>query len=302
MEISLLGDCLINSPIVVALGFFDSVHLAHRQLLDRCKNLAKELNAKSAVFTFDNNPKEFFKKSHQKMIYGFNERVDIFASLGLDCVIYKTFDFNFANLTPQEFLTKLFNYNVVGVVCGFDYTFGKNAQGDVAFLGDFCNRQNAKLEVLDQVFLKDKKISTTLISKYLLDGEIKKANELLGDNYRYTSIVSHGHAVGRNLGFKTANIDIDDNLLAIKDGVYLGYALFEGKKYKAMINVGQRKTFDDQEKKIEAHLIDFDQDLYGKKLTLLFEGFLRRQIKFSSMEELRAQLNVDLATAKKLPL
>jgi len=302
LKINLFGDCSINSPIVIALGFFDSVHLAHRKLIDSCKDLANQLNAKSAVFTFDNNPKEFFKKSHQKIIYDFDTRVDIFDSLGLDYVFYQTFDFEFANLAPQEFLNRLFKYDVVGVVCGFDYTFGKNAQGDVNLLRQFCNQQNVKLEVCDQVLLKDQKISTTLISKYLLDGDLPKANELLGDNYRYTSTVSHGYAVGRDLGFKTANISINPKLLTIKEGVYLGYALFEGKKYKAMINVGQRKTFDDQEKKIEAHILDFNQDIYEKKLTLLFESFLRQQIKFSSIEELSIQLNKDLVIAKNLPL
>ena len=302
MKITSLSNCLINDPIVVALGFFDSVHVAHRQLLCKCKSLAQQLNAKSTVFTFDNNPKEFYIKSHQKMIYDFDTRVDIFDSLGLDCVLYQTFDYEFANLEPNQFLNKLFAHNVVGVVCGFDYTFGKGALGNVNLLKDFCKSKNVKIEVCDQVFYQDQKVSTTLISKCLIDGDLKRANDLLGENYRYTSVVSHGYAVGRDLGFKTANVPIDPNLVALYDGVYLGYALYEGKKYRAMINVGARKTFDDNEKKIEAHIIDFNQNIYEKKLTLFFASYLRQQIKFSSLEELSNQLNKDLAMAKKLPL
>lgn len=300
MKICRFKDCVIKSPIVLALGFFDSVHLAHRQLLLESKNLAAELNSLSAVFTFDNNPKEFFLKEAGKLVYDFETRCDIFDTLNLDLVLYETFNENFSDLTNEQFLTMLKNINLKAIVCGFDYTFGKNATGNIDILDKFCTKNNIRLHVLPKINFDGQKISTSFIAQSLLKGDLKTANNFLGESYRYTATVTAGYAVGRNLGFSTANLPIKTNISMLKNGVYAGYCLVDSKRYKAIINIGSRMTFNDFEEKIEAHLLDFNGDLYDKKITLFFEKFLRNQRRFASPEELSLQLKKDQAEANIL--
>lgn len=300
LKIYRFSDSIINAPIVLALGHFDSVHLAHRELLLKCKNCAKELGASSAVFSFDNNPKEFFLKESPKLVYDFETRCDIFNTLNLDYILYETFNKSFSQLTDKQFLDKLKNFNIMAIVCGFDYTFGKNAMGNVEVLDKFCKKNNIKLHVLPKMVFDGKKISTSRIAKSLTSGDLTTANQLLGESYRYTETVCSGYSVGRSLGFSTANLPIKTNLTLLKDGVYAGYCLVEEKKFKAIINIGARMTFNDFEKKIEAHLLSFDGDLYGKKITLYFEKYLREQKRFASTEELSLQLKKDRAEAEAL--
>lgn len=291
---------MINAPIVLALGFFDSVHLAHRKLLLETKKLASELNSLSAVFTFDNNPKEYFLNEAGKLVYDFETRCDIFDTLNLDLVFYETFNEIFSNLTNEQFLILLKNLNLKAIVCGFDYTFGKNATGNVEILDEFCKKNKIRLHVLPKINFDGQKISTSSIAKSLYEGDLDTANKFLGESYRYTATVTTGYAVGRSLGFSTANLPIKTNLIMLKSGVYAGYCLLDRKKYKAIINIGSRITFNDFEEKIEAHLLAFDGDLYDKKITLYFEKFLRNQRRFASPEELSLQLKKDQAKAEFL--
>ena len=300
LKIYSFDDYSINEPIVLALGFFDSVHIAHRHLLSISKKIANQNNVKCTVFTFDNNPKKIFKSNQEKIFYDFETRATIFESLNIDYLLCKTFDSDFANLSPETFLDNLARYNIVAIVSGFDYTFGRNASGNVSTLTSFCNKNNIKLFVVDKVSIKETKISTTLITDLLINGNIEEANKLLGAPYSYTGIVVSGHSVGRNLGFATANISINDKLISPKEGVYAGYCLVDGIKYKAMINLGARITFEDYDKKIEAHLLDFEGDIYGQKVTLLFEAYLRKQKHFASPNDLISQLKNDAETTKKI--
>lgn len=294
-------DDIVKEPMVIALGFFDCVHIAHRKLIAKALSIAKSKGVKCAVFTFDNDPKEILKNEYtHKLVYDFSTRCDLLEGLGVDIVLKATLDEQFATLSSQLFLIRLFRHNIVGVVCGFDYTFGKAGEGLSNDIVDFCISRKTDVFVLPLQSSADEKISTSRVSSFLLNGQIKEANALLGDSYHYSGFVKHGHEIGRTLGFRTANLATDERLVLIRPGVYFGYALVDGKKYKAIVNVGRRPTFSDDSINIEAHLLDFCDDIYGKKITVFFERFLREQRQFESIEGLKKQLNTDKETAKKL--
>lgn len=294
-------DDIVKEPLVVALGFFDCVHVAHRRLIEKAVTLAKEKDARCAVLTFDNNPRIVLEKSSEcKLIYDFSTRCEILSELNVDMVIKTTFDNRFATLTEQEFLAKLFKNNIVGVVCGFDYSFGSSKKGSVKELKDYCNANGVNCFVLDRQDFEGEKISTRYINSLLTDGKIEEANLLLGDRYRYSGVVVHGHEIGRTIGFRTVNLVANDDVVLVKNGVYYGFVAVDGKKYKAIVNVGRRPTFNDDNTNMEAHLLDFNGDVYGKKITVFFEKFMREQKHFNSVEELKLQLQKDKETAALL--
>ena len=282
-----------KKPITLALGFFDSLHLAHREIIKQCKCLAKENDSYSAVFTFKNNHKSFLAKSSSFLVYDFETRSDILRGLGVDFLFYQTFDDNFSNISPQKFLERLSRLNVKAIVCGFDYTFGKNAQGTVDFLGSFCDKNSIKLMVVPQIFFDGNKVSTSSIKNYLLQGDLQNVNILLGESFRYVGKVTHGYKIGRKLGFATANIQLKEDLLLPRDGVYAGYVMVGETKYKAIINLGGRISFGDYKKTLEVHLLKFSEDLYGKKIIVFFEFFMRNQMRFDDIDDLSKQLEKD---------
>lgn len=287
-----------EKKIVIALGFFDCVHIGHRFLLSKCVESAKKLDCSGAAFTFDNNPQLFYKgNTARKLIYNFNQRLHLLENCGINSVFYARFDKDFCEMTADEFLKVLFSHNVAGVVCGEDYTFGKGAVGNAERLAIECQRKKIDFLCVPQITYQNRKVSTTEICDFIISGEIATANKLLGAPYRYSGQVSHGHGVGRQIGFATANLSINPDLIAPACGVYCGYAEIDGLTYKAIINVGNRPTFKDEEKKIEAHLIGFDGNLYGKTITLNFLRFLREIRKFDNQKELSEQLAKDTAEA-----
>lgn len=152
----------------------------------------------------------------------FSTRCEIFGELGVDMVIKTTFDDRFAALTERGFLEKLFKNNLVGVACGFDYTFGSNKKGSVKELKDYCNTNGVDCFVLERQDFEGEKISTRYINGLLTDGKIEEANLLLGDSYRYSGVVVHGHEIGRTIGFRTVNLVADDNVVLVKTACITG--------------------------------------------------------------------------------
>jgi riboflavin kinase/FMN adenylyltransferase len=283
--------------IVLALGFFECVHIGHRELLKACRQKAEIIQAKSACFTFDNNPQELFGSS-RKLIYSFDERCEILSNLGLDYVLYQHFDSDFCAMSAEEFLDKLFRLNIKGIVCGFDFTYGKGATSNAHTLLDACQKNNIPCEIIQEVRLNGKKVSSSRIYDFLIKGNIEDANTMLGEKYRYAGIVNGGVKVGRTLGFPTVNLRLNNDVIAPNTGVYSGEVVIDGKKYNAVINVGARPTFFDNNALIEAHIIGFEGDLYGKCIRLFFNRFIRSQKVFDSKEQLSEQISKDVLEAQ----
>ncbi len=284
----------IEEKTVLGMGFFDSVHIGHRALIERVKDIARRLNAKSAVITFSNNPYKLFN-SDAKLIYTYKERCSLFEELDVDYVIPFRFDRFFKRKTKDEFLSELFDrFNIAGIVCGYDYMFGSGGNGDAEYLKKICSEKNISVDVIDPVLHNGERVSSTLIKETLLAGNIKKANELLTVPYFMSGEIVHGRGVGRLYGFPTANLKFSGNKMLIKSGVYATKAIYDGTERKSVTNVGTKPTFGEPFLSVETLIKDEKADLYGKQIKLEFVDFLRDIKKFSSPQELADRILKDL--------
>ena len=261
--------------------------------------LAKKLNCYSAVFTFDGNLRSVIGKNDEKCVYTTKERVDILKEIGVDDVYIAPVSPEFLKLTKDEFLERLaIDYNIKGYCFGIDFRFGNGGEGNVEYLKSFAKRNNAEVCVVDTVINENQKVSTTLVKQLMSEGLIEKANYLLGRNYTLEGTVFEDRKIGKKIGFPTVNLRIDSQKHSLKNGVYRGAILIDGEYKKAVINYGARPTFGLDEKLVEAHVIDFERDLYGKNLTVRFDGFIREIKKFERVEELKEQLKQDVNSVK----
>ncbi|MBQ7339615.1 MAG: riboflavin biosynthesis protein RibF [Clostridia bacterium] len=280
--------------VVIALGYFDSVHVGHREVIKRAKTLAEKLNSRLVVFTFSGNLKAVLNGEEERCIYSSKEREILLKELGVSEIYFAPTDLDFLSLGKLAFLNKLNRlYNISGYVCGRDYKFGRFAKGSAIDLERYANSKGQELEIVDFVNFDNEKVSTSIIKKLISQGEIEKVNVLLGKNFFILGEVFKDRGIGSELGFPTVNIKISPQKQMIKSGVYAGKVKFDGKIYKALINVGGRPTFNLEERLIEAHLIDFDGDLYGKTLIVEFDKFIRELVKFDKPEKLKEQIEKD---------
>lgn len=289
-----------DAPIAIALGFFDCIHRGHRLLVQTaCDYACEHKGVQSALFTFSNDPSELL--SRQKQIYSFEDRAVALEALGLENLIYTDFDSEFAHLKPLEFLELLVSsLNIKAIIVGSDYTFGKCAEGDVSLLSEFCKKHNINLIVKDFEQYDGKKISTSKLKDLVREGNIEVLNKLLSEPYFITGQVEHSRHVGTKLGFPTANIRIPDSRMPLASGVYATVLHTDGKQYISMTNVGAKPTFNIDSYSVEAFLLDFDGDLYGKTVKLSFVARIRDIIRFSSPDTLKQQLEKDESYVRKL--
>ncbi len=289
--------------VVVALGFFDSVHIGHRSVIKSARKIADSNNAKLVVISFSGNLRKAINGESEKYIYTDCERESLIKNIGADQVFFAPCTKEFLSLERREFLDLINQkFNIIAYVCGLDYRFGKNALGDVNFLSEYAKEKEQDLSIVKYSTFNGEKVSTKGIKSLLFNGEIELANNLLVDKYTLSGVVENGRKVGRTIGFPTINFAVDVDRQPLKNGVYLGHTEIDNKIYKAIINYGNRPTFSLDERVIEAHILDFDGDLYGKKIKLVFDKFIRDIIKFDDINELKIQLEKDAKKASKLEI
>lgn len=285
---------------VIALGFFDAVHLGHEVVIKECVKSAKKLNADSVVFTFRDNPAQYFHKD-EKLICSYDERVEIFSSLGVDQTLFAPCNKEFFSLTDKDFLLALKDrLKVVGIVCGFDYTFGAFGSGNVDTLVDFCNQNDIYLKVIDKIESLGDKISSRIIRKDIELGDIESANTLLGRRYSLSGVVVKGRGDGSKKVFPTINVEYPQDKQIPKAGVYVTKTIIEGMVYSSVTNVGAHPTFDDYYENVETYVIDFNDDLYGKFVKVEFVKWIRDISKFDNADALKQQIEKDILTAREL--
>lgn len=284
-----------NESSCVTLGFFDGIHLGHQAILSSLIKNAKENNLKSVVITFDESVLQLFKMS--KNIISVSDKLSYLQQLDVDYVLLLKTKDNFMGLSAIEFKEKVLDkLNTKIIVSGNDLSFARKKEGNIAFLKE---NSNYIINVVDDVYVDNKKISSTYIRSLLLDGNVKLANTLLYKPFSITSNVIEGFKIGRTIGFKTANINVTSSCYLLKHGVYFGKINIEDKEYKTMVNVGINPTINhDDELKVEAHILDFDLDVYYKYVKLTFESYYREEIKFEKLEDLKLQLETDLNNLK----
>lgn len=286
------------SELVMALGYFDGVHLGHQKVILEAKAIAEKKGMKSAVMTFDPHPSVVLGKSikHVEYITPLKDKIDFISSLGIDYVFIIHFTREFANLLPQEFVDQyLIELNVQHVVAGFDYSYGRMGKGTMETL-PFHSREKFSFSVIPKLTTNDEKVSSTLIRSFICDGKMEALPSLLGRYYSTKGIVIHGDKRGRTIGFPTANIDLLGDYLFPPLGVYCVRFHVKDKWYEGVCNVGYKPTFKKEKSpkpSVEVHIFDFDQDIYGQEVTVEWHKQLRKEQKFSGIDELVAQIEKD---------
>ena len=292
-------NAIVDSPIVLALGFFDGVHRGHQEVIKRAIEKGKSLGVKVAVMTFDRHPKIIFQNidgEKFKYLTMLDEKLEHFKNLGVDIAYVVKFDENLAYLSPQDFIDKyVVGLHAICVVAGQDYTYGKHDIANMDTISDFA-KGRFEIITVDHLQRNDQKISSTQIRKDLDSGNVEAANLLLGYQYENHGTVEHGFKRGRKIGFPTLNVSIPKNERILGEGVYAVKVKIDKDNlwYEGMASIGHNETFgDDLEKTVEINLFNFDKSVYGEKVTVKWYKFLREMVKFDSVEELIDQLNKD---------
>lgn len=292
-------NAIVDSPIVLALGFFDGVHRGHQKVIKRAIEKGKSLGVKVAVMTFDRHPKIIFQNidgEKFKYLTMLDEKLEHFKNLGVDIAYVVKFDENLAYLSPQDFIDKyVVGLHAICVVAGQDYTYGKHDIANMDTISDFA-KGRFEIITVDHLQRNDQKISSTQIRKDLDSGNVKAANSLLGYQYENHGTVEHGFKRGKKIGFPTLNVSIPKNERILGEGVYAVKVKIDKDNlwYEGMASIGHNETFgDDLEKTVEINLFNFDKSVYGEKVIVKWYKFLREMVKFDSVEELIDQLNKD---------
>ena len=290
-EITVFEERPNDEGRVLALGFFDGVHLGHREIIKKTVEIANEEGLTAAVFTFKN----FHMKDPTELI-GYEDKLSVFRKLGIHQVI--SIDFEQvkdieADAFVNEFLYKCLNARVL--VSGTDYTFGREAKGNVELLSKYASDLGIRNEIVPDVFFEEEKCSSTLLRKLLSDGKVDKVNRLLGGEiFSYEGTVVRGKMLGSTLGFPTANLPIPTDRFKAKFGVYMTRATIDGREYEAVSNLGLRPTVEDSDNvNIETFIYGHEGELYGKHIKVELLKFIRPEMKFGSVDELVAQVESD---------
>ncbi|MGP1447085.1 MAG: bifunctional riboflavin kinase/FAD synthetase [Candidatus Limimorpha sp.] len=293
---------------VVTIGTFDGVHLGHQAIFREMVRLAREVGGSTVVVTFHPHPRQVLNidRVNLRFICSQEDKMRRIAESGIDNVVVIPFTKEFSR-TPSDSFIKDFIINRLhpaAIVVGYDHHFGKNRMGDFKLLQDLARQYQFKVVRVEALDVDDIAVSSTKIRNALSVGNVKVANKLLGYTYSVTGTVVRGNEIGRTIGFPTANLDISKEFKMISNaGVYACRVNIDGKDYDAMANTGMRPTIGDRADGdfiIEVNVFDFDGDLYGKQLTVRFYDRIRDEEKFKGLPELKAQLQQDRITAKRL--
>lgn len=290
----------------LAIGFFDGVHLGHAEVVRRAVERARERGQTPAVLTFDPHPRAVLgKDQYYTVLTPFPGKLELFESLGVELVFVLSFTPDFSQVSAERFVRDLLlPLGVATAVVGFDFKFGHRGLGDAALMRQ-ASGGAIDVQVVEPVFLGGSKVSSTRIRELLQEGNCGEAARLLGRPFEVAGTVVHGRALGRQLGFPTANLEPEAPYFLPRHGVYAvavaGAESDPEKTVRGVINVGVRPTVDRPggEPKLEVHLLDFAGDLYGRTLTVRFHAFLRPERKFDSLDELVAQIGRDVEEARR---
>ncbi|TCD46428.1 bifunctional riboflavin kinase/FAD synthetase [Streptococcus sp. X16XC17] len=278
---------------VLVLGYFDGIHKGHQALFERARQLADERGLTVSVLAFPESPKIAFLRFESELLLhltSMEKWYQLMAENGVDTLYLIDFTSEFASTSPEKFVERyIHSLKAKVVVTGFDYRFGNSR----ATVEDMRCLFDGQVEVVDQVTFENEKISSTRIRQAIKDGHVTLANHLLGYEFSTEGIVVHGDARGRTIGYPTANLAPFERVHLPGDGVYVADVEIDDKRYRAMASVGKNITFDGTELRLEAHIFDFQKDIYGQRITIYWLEKIRNMIKFDGIGELMQQMKED---------
>lgn len=298
--INQLSQLHIKEKTAVTLGKFDGLHRGHKKLLNQVLRKREE-GYRSAIFTFDMPPKNVLKGTNGRMILTNEERTMLLKKYGVDILFECPFTKEIASMDPEQFVVDILieQMNAGYIVVGSDFKFGHERSGDIYLLDKLSRKYNFKLLVLAKEQYEGRDISSTYIREVLKEGRMELATTLLGYPYFVTGEVVKGKQLGRTLGVPTVNQLPRENKLLPPNGVYASRMVLDGKIYNSMTNIGVRPTVEEtQDRNVETYIFDFAEDIYGREVKIELLSFERPEMKFDSVEALKAQLNADMCQTK----
>ena len=285
---------------VVAIGNFDGVHLGHKKIISEGRKIAKKNKISFGILSFEPLPLMHFNKNlNNYRLNNIEQKIKILKKLGVDFCVLQKFNKKFSNYSYRKFIKDTIHQKLKTkfVLVSNNFKFGKNREGNIYKLKEYEKKYNYKLKLISPQSFKKKKISSTLIRKYLKKGKIKKANKLLGRKWSIIGKVSKGNKRGRKIGFKTCNIKIQKYIFPLK-GVYAVNVFYKNKLKNGIANFGQRPTFKGKKPLLEVNIFGFNKNLYKKELEIEFKKFIRKEKKFNNILQLKKQIKMDIKKAK----
>ena len=291
--------------MVLTVGVFDGVHPGHQYLISKLKEKSKEKGLLSGVVTFSWHPKALLApQAELPYLTSLEERIKLIKDMGVDHVIVLSFTSELAQLTARKFVGLLKeNLKMRGLMIGPDFALGQGREGNADMLRSLGQELGFAVEVIPPVMMGGRIISSTAIRQALAKGDVDNVTKMLGRHFQLSGTVVHGdHRGGDLLGFPTANLSVMSNHALPADGGYVTLAHVNDTVYRSVTNIGVRPTFGPNERAVETYILDFDGDLYGHELSIEFVRRLRGEIKFETLDKLKAQIESDVATARAMPI
>ncbi len=290
---------------VCAVGNFDGVHLGHTGIFRKMKEESEKRGAETLIITFKRHPRSSLYPSESiKMLTLEDEKISVILSCGIDNVLIMDFSRETSQMSPGYFINNILipSFNVVAIIAGYDHALGKNREGNIDHIK---NITHGKLDVIEvqPYSIEGHPVSSSKIRSFITDGEMESASKFLGRYYSMSGKIIKGFGRGRQIGFPTANISVNESKVIPLDGVYAVYAHYNehnGKTYKGVLNIGSNPTFENQNRTIELHLLKFSKDIYDEVISVNFVSRIRGEIKFSSVDALITQINDDIIKAGEL--
>jgi riboflavin kinase / FMN adenylyltransferase len=288
-----------------ALGMFDGVHLGHKKVIEAAVQHAYKHKQKSAVITLSRHPRELTEGKAPELITNLAARLNLFEKLGLDYVLVLDFNEELKETSARDFFQKyLLNFlNTNFISIGYDHHFGKNRSGNPQQLKEWCSELGLECQITPALEIDGNNVSSSRIRDLIKQGDLNQSNKLLGHEYLICSEIIQGEGLGHKLGFPTANLALDSNLVYPHLGVYYGHCVIANEKQsrRCLINIGIRPSVSSNNKlNIEVHILNFNENIYGKSIQLSLSKRIRDEIKFTSIDKLQEQIQEDIKLALTL--
>ncbi|MDG2433053.1 bifunctional riboflavin kinase/FAD synthetase [Flavobacterium sp.] len=296
-----IDDFSTAKKTILTLGTFDGVHIGHKKILDKVIASTEEEKYESLVLTFFPHPRMVLQEhSEIKLLNTISEKIDLLEKMGIHNLVIHPFDETFSRLTAEDFVRTVLvdKFNIQKIIIGYDHRFGRNRTANIDDLIDFGAKYNFEVEQISVQEIDAISVSSTKIRNALSEGDMTLANSYLGYDYFFTGTVIKGKQLGRTIGFPTANIKIEEDYKLIpKKGSYIVESTINTKNIRGIMNIGFNPTVAGESLSVEVHFLDFDEDLYDKKIAITILEYLRPEQKFGSVEELKKQLELDKKAA-----
>ena len=289
----------LNDPITATIGAFDGLHIGHQKIIRNIVDLSIKNNTKSALITFNPLPKIYFAKKNFQLL-SMHRKINILSTFNLDYLVILRFNDELLSTSSKEFIEDILinRLNIKALSVGDDFKFGHNQEGSVDDLVNYSKKGYFSINLEKKHSIENIRVSSSLIRDSIVNNNFEKASKMLGRPYSISGKIMHGDKRGCTIGFPTANIKLEPNILL--GGVYAVSTFIGNKKYHAVANIGYKPTFNGEKYLFEAHIFNFSGNLYGKRLEFNIVSKIRETKKFSGIEELKRNINHDIKLTKKI--